>query len=60
MSDATINLKKYPWYDSHARAIRTVARYAGVNVELILKGLNPAIVGKNVSQPGAASRKKAA
>jgi len=60
MKEAAIDLKKYPWYDKHARAIRTVARFSGLDIEQVLRGLNAAIVEENVSLPDAAFKKKAA
>ena len=60
MKGVSINLVRYPWYDKHARAVRTVARYAGLDVDRVLKTLDPAIAAHNESQPYAAFRRKAA
>jgi len=60
MKEVSINLDRYPWYDKHARAIRTVARYAGIDVDRVLKTLDPAMTAHNASLPDAALQRKAA
>jgi len=60
MKGVSIKLDRYPWYDKHGRAVRTVARYAGLDVDRVLKTLDPAIAAHNVSLPNVAFRRKAA